>query len=97
MSVGIMNVLYIIVLLVERKRVYSCSLNFWYDCGVSVTLEIPVSYLEQMTHKTKYAKERFQVIYLKGSVNKHTSKFANSTKSKLASCDSLESKGKVRN
>ena len=65
MSVGIMNVLYIIVLLVERKRVYNCSLIFWYDCGVSVILEIPVSYLEQMIYKMKYAKERFQVIYLK--------------------------------
>jgi len=50
MSVGIMNVLYIIVLLVERKSVNNCSLNFWYECGVSVTLEIPVSYLEQMIY-----------------------------------------------
>lgn len=71
-----MNVLYIIVLLVENECVYNCSLNFWYDCGVSVTLEIPVSYFEQMI----YAKERFQVIYLKSSVKKRASKFVNSTK-----------------
>lgn len=87
MSVGIMNVLYIIVLLVECKRVYNCSLNYWYDCGVSVALEILVSYLEQMIYKMKYAKERFQVIYLKGSVNKRTSNFVNSTKSKFTSSD----------
>ena len=97
MSVGIMNVLYIIVLLVERTRVYNCSLNFSYDCGVSVTLEIPVSYLEQMIYKMTYAKERFQVIYLKDSVNKHTSNFVNSKRSKFTSSDSLESKGKVLN
>lgn len=95
MSVSIMNVLYIIVLLVERKSVYNCSLNFWYDCGVSVNLEIPVSYLEQMIYKIKYAKERFQVIYLKGSVHKHTSTLVNSTKNKFTSSASLESKGNV--
>jgi len=92
-----MNVLYIIVLLVERECVYNCSLNFWYDCGVSVTLEIPVSYLEQMIYKIKYAKERFQVIYLKGSVKRCTSKFVNSTKSKFTSFDSLETNGKLWN
>lgn len=95
MSVGIMNVLYIIVLLVERECVYNSSLNFWYGCGVSVTLNILVSYLEQMIYKMKYAKERFQVIYLKGSVKKLASNFVNSTKSKFTSFDSLETKGKL--
>jgi len=47
---------------------------------VSVTLEIPVSYLEQMIYKMKYAKERFQVIYIKGSVKNRASKFVNPTK-----------------